>query len=385
MSNLSTEKTYTIFFAIEGITELFSNSEKAWNIGGAEIQMYYLASTLSQMPNCKVIFLTEKEIPAEDFSPIEIRKPVKAIKRGLPFISRKINRARKIAAFGYDTDVAFLIATNNESFWMLNEARENGIPVILRINGDSLVDGRGLITERTQTFIDAYISHSDGIVVQSHYQQQAMRNRYNQNSKIIGSCYSTSPQTCSAQISKPIPHSALWIGRIDAVKRPWMIATLAQMLPHITFIAVVHDRHQSVYTAQFLYDLKKLPNVHLYESLSPREIAELYHCASIVINTSSTEGIPNTLIEAAMHRKPFLALEVDPAEVLSSEMCGLTAHGDLPLFISQINHLMQDASSIKAIGDCAYDFALSNWSSETSARKYLDYGKQLYLEKNFNS
>jgi len=378
-------KTYTVYFALDGFLGLFEDSQQPWTIGGAEIQMYYLASSLADLPNVNVILLYSNKASIPTIShphiqTVEYRKP---IDRGMPFVSRRYNREINDAQFGTQSDVSFFMATNNEPIWLLNEAKLNGIPVIFRINGDSLVDGMGLITEEAQARIDDYILTADGIVVQNINQQSALRSRYNRSSRMIPNSFNKKDvlRAKGGKCTSSAQDSVLWVGRVDAIKRPWIIAELARRLPDVQFVCALHNRGGDTLYRQTLYDLNILPNVRTHISLDPQDLVPLYREATLVINTSSTEGFPNTLIEASLAEKPYLSLEVDPSGLLSDGTLGLCAQGDNELFIRQIQSLLSDSKRQKTIGEQANKFAQDNWSIDKVTSQYLEYAEEVYVSK----
>ncbi|MCL2746034.1 MAG: glycosyltransferase family 4 protein [Coriobacteriia bacterium] len=373
-------KTYTAYFALDGFLGLFGDTRGHWAIGGAEIQMYYLASALADMPNVSVVLLHSDKASVPTIShphitTVQYRKP---IEQGLPLLSRHINQGIIQSQFGFQSDASFFVASNDEPLWLLNEAKAQGIPVLYWVNGNSLVDGSELLPEEALLYKDVYIDIADGIVAQNSLQKKALSERYGRDSKIIPNTFRSDVlETVDEKDIRPIPNSLLWAGRVDPVKRPWIIEELSRRLPETTIICALHDRGDSGLFREIMHDLKDKTNVNIHISLEPEKLRELYLQVDAVINTSSTEGFPNTLTEAALASKPYLSLEFDLDGLLTDGFMGRCAKGCGETFIKQIIEILNAEEERSRIGLRSKEFVKKEWNDKVVGSKFLAYADEL--------
>ncbi|MCL2680119.1 MAG: glycosyltransferase family 4 protein [Coriobacteriia bacterium] len=365
---------YSVFFFADDFLGLFAQERSDWTIGGAEIQTYYLAQAFARMPDVEVILLhTQSTPPPIDTQAITLRQIANPIKRGVPLLSRFLNAGRSQRNFAHSGKRAFFLVSNNEPFQLVEEAHSTGVTVFYRINGDSLVDGSPFISPARQETIDRYLSQADVLIVQNSTQARAVAERYKRDSFIVESafCPSVAAHT-TPNLDSAYPNSCLWIGRVDPIKRPWLVDELSRRLSQLHFVCVFHQRNFSELHQGVLYDLSQRPNVTLFESLSPGEVTGLYSQVDLVINTSASEGVPNTLIEAAYAQKPFVSLEVDPCEILSKTIAGTCAEGSIDLMVQHIEELIGNDSLRKDIGARAYEYAKEHWDADKTAQTLLN-------------
>jgi glycosyltransferase involved in cell wall biosynthesis len=165
------------------------------------------------------------------------------------------------------------------------------------------------------------------------------------------------------------PHPrVIFLGRLDAVKRPWLFVKLAELFPHVEFLVL----GQSHFQAEGAWKPESLPsNVRLLGHLDGAEKTRLLASAWVLVNTSIHEGLPVSFLEALACETPILSCQ-DPGGVVSRfgvytgnfDGSGLEA---LPKFADGLERLLRDGKTCARLGreGC-------QWVAEThSAARFL--------------
>jgi glycosyltransferase involved in cell wall biosynthesis len=134
-----------------------------------------------------------------------------------------------------------------------------------------------------------------------------------------------------------------FLGRLDPIKRPWVLAELAERLPHVDFLVMGADYQPD----QGGWRPESLPsNLHLLGHKGEAEKAEILSQSWLAANTSVHEGLAISLLEALRCETPLVA-SVDPGNVVSrfgryvGDFPG-TGMESVPAFLEAINELIGD-------------------------------------------
>jgi len=342
-----------------------------------------LTKALSRRGDTEIILLLDKEPNFTlDVAHVEIRVIQPKVSKGLPYISRLTNRRIEEDTFRHQGRRALLFFSNYLSLELAARAKTQHIPLALWINGDSLTDDSGLVPDATKRIYDGYIKSADAIVVQNEYQKQTLQRFHQRESDLVMPCIVEPPQ--STQESEELKSSdyclgetprLLWVARSSGVKRPWMLVRLADLLPEFSITAIMSPLADEPFSRTIKYDLLHRPTVTVIDGMPHEQLAELYREDVIVINTSASEGLPNTFIEAAQAQRPFVSFEVDLGGLLDDgsqeDSCGLCARGDLNLMVQQIRELAADPVRRLHIGQNAERYASEQWNADKVAAEFI--------------
>jgi glycosyltransferase involved in cell wall biosynthesis len=188
------------------------------------------------------------------------------------------------------------------------------------------------------------LQNASRLIVQTQKQQDMML-------RFLGLSATVLPMPCPgpgpADYSPPSPpdggaRSILWVGRISAVKRLDLLLDVAALLPQFNFeVAGARDGDDpGVETA--LARAAARGNLRMHGKVPRAKIAELYRDAALLCCTSSTEGFPNTFLEAWSHGVPVVTT-IDPDDLVTEERMGVVA-GDATAIASSIKRLIEDSS-----------------------------------------
>lgn len=158
---------------------------------------------------------------------------------------------------------------------------------------------------------------ADLLVAQTRDQLAASRGLFGRRAVRIPSFFEPSEPVLPAYGRK-----ILWGGNLRPVKRPEWLVAIAASLPEERFLvfggaAAGHER----YASRLIERLGALPNVDYRGHVEPERLPELFAEARILLNTSVSEGFPNTFLEAWAQGLEVVA-SVDPDGLLSRRSLG---------------------------------------------------------------
>ena len=334
----------TVFFEADDFLPLLlgSDADGDWRAGGAEVQQSYLAKGFSLDNRFRVVLAATKPRPIALDERFEYVQIPSHIKRGLPFVGRIINLARSQATFREVSLPAVFLQTQFERLDLTYAAQAAGVRIVRWINGDSIVEMDSAIDEVSRMHINRRLAAADALVAQSSYQQELIAQNLDCESTVIGSMLPDMPQA-EHITSRFRNRQVLWVGRNHPTKSPEGLLALAELMPEVSFLLVAAPSDASPeYQSAIERRAQELPNVSYYPGLPLSETKRLYGSASLCVNTSHTEGMPNTLIEASVVGIPTGALFVNPEMLLSDDNGCFSAKGDSDALIAWIQETLSD-------------------------------------------
>ncbi len=137
----------------------------------------------------------------------------------------------------------------------------------------------------------------------------------------------------------------LWVGRSTKVKRPELFIKLVESAPDKKFLMICqHGTGDSEYDKLITY-AKQVKNLEFIERVEFSEIDSFFQRARVLVNTSDTEGFPNTFIQACKAGTPILSLNVNPDDFLNKYKCGLCANGSMDVLNNMLDDILSPAAN----------------------------------------
>ena len=155
------------------------------------------------------------------------------------------------------------------------------------------------------------------IVAQNSRQQAQTQSNYDKSSLIIPNIWKAD----SVDKSGSKQYDVLWVGNIRNVKRPEIYVQLAEMNPNIHFAMVGGALDASVYD-KTKESADKLDNLDFKGRQDFNETNRIFTQARIYVCTSSSEGFPNTFLQAWSNEIPVIST-VDPSDVVKQNELGI--------------------------------------------------------------
>lgn len=147
------------------------------------------------------------------------------------------------------------------------------------------------------------LRNCDKIIVQNKAQKELCWQNYGREATIISNCV---PE----QVSVPtrVGLKILWVSTIRELKRPQLLLDLARRLPHRQFVMVGgRARLQSSLYDSICSQAKELENVEFAGFVPFSEVGSYFNDSYVLVNTSATEGFPNSFLQAWSRAVPTVS------------------------------------------------------------------------------
>ncbi len=196
-------------------------------------------------------------------------------------------------------------------------------------------------------FLMAYtIMKSDLIFVQSRHQADMARNHYGRDTIIIPNPVDLAQRFPRAEHAEKI----LWVGKSDdCVKQPGLFLDLARKTPGYEYLMIMNPAISSVHR-RVLQESRELANLSILTYVPYDQVEKYFAQAALLVNTSVSEGFPDTFLQASKYGVPIVSLQVDPGGMISKHGCGLLCGGDFARLAEGVSLLMPDKDRRARVG-----------------------------------
>lgn len=300
--------------------------------GGAELQQTLLARALARRGWPVSMIVADHGQP--DGAVWDGIRTYKAYRpgEGIPVIRFLHPRWTKLRAAlrRADADIYYTSCAGGHLAQVVLFARPRGRKVVLRIASDSDCDPRTLLVGywRDRRLYRWGLERSDLVLAQTPSQQKALERNFGIPSTVLGPLFETGGQR-PPRAARDI--AALWIGNLRPLKRPGLLLDVAARLPHLAF----HLIGGPMPGAEAFFDEVRrhaatLPNVTFHGFVPQHRISEYVERARMLVNTSETEGFPNTYLQAWSRGTPVVAF-LDPQQLIARERLGIVVRDERQL------------------------------------------------------
>jgi glycosyltransferase involved in cell wall biosynthesis len=131
-----------------------------------------------------------------------------------------------------------------------------------------------------------------------------------------------------------------WAGRSGSVKRPDLFIRLAKLLPEKSFVMICSRTEGDNSYEDMARTAATVPNLQFIAGAPFEQMDAYFEKAIAYVNTSESEGFPNTFVQACKSATPILSLNVNPDGFLDRHQCGLCAGGDWEQFVKHLHHII---------------------------------------------
>lgn len=313
--------------------------------GGAELQVFLLATALAALPGFHVtVLVADAGQPLEEqVNGVTLRRvgqPPRGGALGRP--RRRIGSALSLWRTTRDlgADVYIQRAAGVETGIVEHAARRLGAPLIFMAAADSehgptWARGRSL----TARAFRRGIGGAALVLAQHEDQRAAMERTWGRPTIALPSVYPFPPPRVARD------RRVLWVGRCVDPKQPLRFLELVRQVPHAAFTMVA--QRSEAEAALFDETRQRAPALSNLEWIvdAPRDaLAQVYERCGIFVSTSWFEGMPNTFLEAAAHGLAIVSLTVDPGGILGRLGAGQCAGGAMDRLAGMVRDLYDDAT-----------------------------------------
>lgn len=248
--------------------------------------------------------------------------------------------------------------------------RRHGRRSVFRIahDNDCLPLDSSVHYQRDKWFYEKGLRHVDHILAQSLRQQENMRRHYGRDSVVAGMLVEE-PSRRLALAERDL--DLLWVNNLADFKRPDLAVELARRLPHRRLVMIGGTQAG----ADALRDMVKraagdLPNLEYLGPVPYHEVNDWYARAKLFVNTSDSEGFPNSYLQSWVRGTPLVAF-FDPDGVVAREGLGVVPK-DIGDMAAKVDRLLGDAEAWRACSARGVAFMERGFSEAAILPPYLD-------------
>jgi glycosyltransferase involved in cell wall biosynthesis len=322
-----------VCFVSPKVYPLFNETIEA-AFGGAEVDLYYLGTELAKDSNFDVNYITaDYGQPA-----IERYKNVTLIK-SLSFEQNPLIGALKIwhAMRKADADVYMMKSISPGLFLVSFFCRLFRRDFFYRTAHATHCDG----SYQKRKPISGYLfvrtlKKTNVIFTQNHADADNLRRLYQIDSITIPNAHQLNA------IDKTERHTILWVGRSADFKHPNRFLGLAKEFPQEKFIMICQRATRDTQYEVLKTDARSIENLTFIERVPFHEIDGYFAQAKVFVNTSDSEGFPNTFIQACKAGTAILSYTVNPDDFLGKHQCGICCNGNISTLKNKLNEMLKE-------------------------------------------
>jgi len=317
-------------------------------IGGAEVDLYFLATELAKDKNFTVSFITA-DYGQED---VETIKDVRVIK-SVDFDKNPLTGAAKVwqAMQRADAEIYFQETACWGTFLAAMFCRLHSKMFVYRTANQGECDGT-LFGGRCLLY-KAYrwsLKKARQVIVQNEIDKENLRDSVSIPSIVIRNGQRL------AELGQKIRDTVLWVGRSTHLKRPELFIKLAESTPNEMFAMVCQEATDDENYAALMAQAKEVKNLQFIERVPFSEIDSYFQRAKVFVNTSDSEGFPNTFVQACNCATPILSLKVDPDGFITKHNCGIGCNGNWQRMLDSLKVMLAEKHYVK-LGENARKYA----------------------------
>lgn len=340
------ERKIRVCFVSFSAYPLFDKSEVCVQ-GGAEVDTYMIATELARDSKYDVHFITgdfgQPDVTKIENVTIHKTKSLKFPVRSLISIWKALKKS--------DCDVYFKKGASLLTALAAFFCRTHHKPFVLRTSHKSECDGSYIKSQFFRGLAFRWILKiAKQVFVQNAQDSESLLKTTGIRSIVIPNGHRIT------NLSSSLRKWILWVGRSVAFKRPGLFIKLARDFPSEQFVMICQTTrgdknvNKPVKKDSLLEEIKNITNLKLIDYVPFHQIDTYFEQSKVFVNTSDSEGFPNTFIQACKCAAPILSLAVNPDDFLNKYNCGLCANNNWNDFVEMFRQL-QNPEMMQIYGD----------------------------------
>jgi glycosyltransferase involved in cell wall biosynthesis len=212
------------------------------------------------------------------------------------------------------------------------------------------------------------LRRADVLIAQTESQQRALHENYGLSSSITAGMFVDPPAKHLDFIERDV--DVLWVNNIRAFKRPDLAISLASQLPsrQIHIIGGRLKGFESMYD-----DLERasasLANVTFHGRIAYHDIGDFYDRSRVFVNTSDSEGFPNSYLQCWRRGVPVIAF-FDPDGLIRREGLGKTVD-TVEEMASAVERFLTDKDYLRETSARCADYMKRQYDDDIVVGPYL--------------
>lgn len=292
-------------------------------IGGEQVQQTLLAKALVRrgFKASMVVF----DYGQEDGAEWDSVKTWKAFREdaGLPllrFVHPRWTRTWE-AMRKADADIYYMSCAGMQVGLAALFCQRYGRKFVFRVAHDSDCDPANLLVRywRDRKLYEYGLRRAHGIFVQTEQQQRALQANYHLPSRVAEMLVERPERQADRRVD------VLWVNNLRQFKRPDLLVDLAERMPQVNFHMIGGEQagFEDLY-AGIERRAAALPNLAFHGRVPYHDMDGHYGGARVFVNTSDSEGFPNSYLQAWIRGTPVVAF-FDPDRIIERERLGYAA------------------------------------------------------------
>lgn len=337
-------------------------------IGGEQVQQTLLARAMAKRGmNVNMVVFDYGQADGRSFDAITTHRAYRE-QAGLPVLRFVHPRWSKMwsAMRRADADVYYVSSAGMQLGLVALFCRWHGRRFIFRVAHDSDCEPDQLLVKfwRDKKLYEYGLKRADCILVQTPHQQKRLAENYRRAGRIA-----------EMLVDRPLgelPRSTdvLWVNNIRGFKRPDLFLALARSMPTQRFrmIGGIQPASEALYE-DIAKEAKAIPNLEFLGRVPYHDMDQHYASAKVFVNTSDSEGFPNSYLQSWIRGTPVVAF-FDPDGVIQRERLG-SAVTTLDGMRAQLSMLLGENAAWTAASDRCKIFMQRQYGDERILAPYL--------------
>ena len=246
-------------------------------------------------------------------------------------------------------------------------ARSRGKKMIFRVAHDTdCMPGQQLIRfARDRKIYEYGLRAADLICAQSDYQMQLLQDNYDLPSVKVDMVVETPRASDAAEKSIDV----LWVNNVRDFKRPDVLCDIAERAADVNFVMIGGpvSGYESMY-AEIERRARGIPNLDFVGPVPYADVNDYFEKASLFLNTSDSEGFPNSFLQAWIRGVPVISF-FDPDATIERHRLGVSPQG-VPDAIAAIRSLLEDSAGLASRSASCRDFGQAHYSAAAVVDRY---------------
>jgi len=288
---------------------------------------------------------------------------------GLPYLRffypRLYSNWRALA--NADADIYFQSCAGLMTGVVAKYSARHNRKMIFRVAHDAdCIPGEQLVKNNRDRRIYEYgLRRADLISVQSKVQAEAMEENYGLDTTLVNMIAEMPVDEFAAQRDIDV----LWVNNFRAFKRPELVCEIARKMPDVSFTMIggVIRAHKDLYK-RVEEEARELPNVNFVGPVPYSEVNTYFSRAKLFLNTSDSEGFPNSFLQALVRRVPVITY-FDPDGLIRSNDMGVAVASQEEFHVP-LQELLQSEVRRQEMGTRGQQFVIDYYSPAAIVDEY---------------
>jgi len=339
-------------------------------IGGESVQQTLLAREFVRSGyDVSMIVVDHGQPDGEVIDGIKVFKSYRP-NAGLPVFRFVYPRASSIfkALQRADADIYYQSCASPLTGFVAWHCKKHRKKFVFRIASDTdCMPGQQIIRYwRDRKIYEYGLRRADLTFAQSQKQIELLEQNYGLKSGLMNMVVDNP----TAELDATRDIDVLWVSNIRPQKRPEMIIDLAAKLPELRFVMIGGP---SPGLKEHFNDVKakadSAGNVEFLGAVPYSDVSRYFSRTKIFVNTSDTEGFPNTFLQSWIHGVPVVSF-FDPDGIIRRNGLGF-APESLDEMAQMVVDLISREAKRQEISLLAQEYAIEHYSPRSNVNEYI--------------